>query len=210
LIIAVTALILLLLMDGVKIMTITTNLTNLNDTYTAAAASGDHKINSMGGNDTTGAGRSTVAAGAGNDVLIYSATENANVTVNDLYIGSAGSDTLKLVLRRDEWMRADVQTDIVNYLAFLDANNGVNGGDNAASFTFSVFALTASQMENLAVTVDGVDIDPVNHPVTLNNDVVSTTENFAYVAVDVLANDSVPDLIKNLTHTQPASGNGSV
>jgi Ca2+-binding RTX toxin-like protein len=110
-----------------------------------------------------GGGTNIVDAGAGNDVLIYVAAENGTIGANDLYVGGAGSDTLQLVLTRAEWMRADIQADVANYLAFLDASSGASGADNNASFTFSVFPLTARKMEKLAVTVDGVAVDPVNH-----------------------------------------------
>ena len=164
-----------------------------------ATAAGDDVINAGGGTDI-------VTAGAGNDVLIYVAAENRTVITNDLYDGGSGFDTLQLVLTRAEWMRADIQADVANYLAFVAANTGGNGADSSASFTFSVFALTASKMEKLAVTVDGVVIDPANHAVTLGNDAVSTSENVVAVMVDVLANDAVPDLINSLTYSNPAHG----
>ena len=168
-----------------------------NDTITTGA--GDDVINAGGGVDI-------VDAGAGHDVLIYVAAENKNVISNDLYSGGTGFDTLQLVFTRAEWMRADIQADVANYLAFLAASTGANGGDSSASFTFSVLGLTASKMEKLAVTVDGVAIDPANHPVTLGNDAVSTSENLAAATFDVLANDSVPDLINSLTYSDPAHG----
>ena len=167
------------------------------DTITTGA--GDDVINAGGGTDI-------VDAGAGNDVLIYVAAENRSDSTNDLYNGGTGFDTLRLVLTRAEWMRADIQADIANYLAFVAANTGTNGADSSASFKFSVFALTASKMEKLAVTVDGVAIDPANHAVTLANDAVSTSENSVAVAVNMLANDAVPDLINSLTYSNPSHG----
>jgi VCBS repeat-containing protein len=168
-----------------------------NDIITTAA--GDDAINA-------GAGSDAVYALAGKDVLIYVAAENKTVGTNDFYDGGAGSDTLRLVLTRAEWMDTAVQADIAKYLAFVTANTGAYGEDSSASYTFSAFGLTANNMEKLEVTVDGIAIDPANHAVTLHNDAVSTSENVAAAVVNVLANDSVPDLINSLTFTDPSHG----
>ena len=164
---------------------------------TVSTAAGDDLIQAGGGSDI-------VSSFAGNDVLIYVAADN--IDFNDLYDGGADSDTLKLVLTREEWMRPDIQADVANYLAFIAANTGANGEDSSASFTFESFGLTASKMEALAVTVDGVDIDPINDAVTLIDDVIATTENESSASVDVLVNDEVPDLINNLTYSDPTHG----
>src|SRR6185295_12340045 len=42
--------------------------------------------------------------------------------------------------------------------------------------------------------------------VVLGADAIATTENAASGAVNVLANDSVPDVIKTFTYTQPGHG----
>ena len=81
-----------------------------------------------------------------------------------------------------------------------DSGNGHNG-----AFTFS-FGLTVSDFENLSVIVDGVALDPRDSAVTLVDDVMAAGEETASISVDVLANDSVPDLIATLTNTQPAHG----
>jgi len=155
-----------------------------------------------------GAGSDTVTAAAGNDVLIYVAAENTRSIVSsvDLYDGGTGVDTLRLVFTRAEWMSKAVQADVANYLAFLAANTDSSGEANAATFTFSTFELTTVRIEKLAVTVDGVAIDPANHPVTLGDDAISTPEDVASAALDVLANDAVPDLVKSLSHTEPLHG----
>ncbi|GLS00405.1 hypothetical protein GCM10007859_04110 [Brevundimonas denitrificans] len=86
-----------------------------------------------------------------------------------------------------------------------DDDDHDNGNGHNGSFTFS-FGLTVSDFENLSVIVDGVVLDPRDNAVTLVNDVMSAGEETASVAVNVLANDSVPDLIASLTNTQPAHG----
>ena len=167
------------------------------DTITAGA--GDAVVDSGLGNDT-------VTTAAGNDLVIYRVTGNAGH--HSLFTAAAGVDTLNLVMTRAEWMSDAVQTDVATYLSFLAANKGASGENNATEYTFKAFGLTASAFEKLQVHVDGVSIDPANHPVALGDDEMTTTENEVSAAVDVLSNDSVPDLIKTLTYTN--SLNGSV
>jgi hypothetical protein len=175
-----------------------------NDTINGMA--GNDFLNSGAGDDVLdgGSGSDTVSGDAGNDVLVYVAAENKNATVSssDTYDGGSGVDTLRLVLTRAEWMNPTLQLDVAKYLAFITANTGANGSAKNTDFTFSTFGLTAGKIEKLEVIVDGVSIDPANHTVTLGNDVVTTSENAASVAVDVLANDAVPDLIKTLIQTR--------
>ena len=167
------------------------------DTITAGA--GDAVVDSGLGNDT-------VTTAAGNDLVTYRVTGNAGH--HSLFTAAAGVDTLNLVMTRAEWMSDAVQTDVATYLSFLAANKGASGENNATEYTFKAFGLTASAFEKLQVHVDGVSIDPANHPVALGDDEMTTTENEVSAAVDVLSNDSVPDLIKTLTYTD--SLNGSV
>ena len=182
--------------------TITTGSGN-NTVHTLA---GDQTITTGAGNDEidVGVGSSTVVSAAGSDVLIYHAAGNQHTS--STFDGGTGIDTLRLALTRTEWMSDTVQVDVAKYLAFLSANTGASGEASAAAFKFNTFGLTASGFEKLQVTVDGVLMDPTNHAVTLGNDVISTTENEASIAVDVLGNDSVPDLIKTFTYTNPSHG----
>lgn len=171
---------------------------------------GDDFLNGGAGDDMLdgGSGSDKVNGDAGADVLVYVASENKSATVNsaDTYNGGSGVDTLRLVLTRAEWMSEALQSDIANYLVFMAANTEADGQATNAQFAFSAFGLTVAKIEKLQVSVDGVSIDPANHAVTLGDDAVSTTENAASAAIDVLANDSVPDLIKSLTYTNPAHG----
>ncbi|AWN41722.1 hypothetical protein DK389_15910 [Methylobacterium durans] len=172
---------------------------------------GDDRINAGSGDDIIdgGAGNDTLKGDAGDDLAIYVAAENRNgaTSFTDIYDGGSGKDTVRLVLTRAEWMNPALQLDIANYLAFLAKNtNSANGEANNTEFRFTAFDLRVSKFETLQVMVDGVFVDPRDEAVTLRADAVRTNEDSASIAVDVLANDSVPDLIKSLAHTQPGHG----
>lgn len=154
-----------------------------------------------GGNDTIDglAGADIVRGGAGNDTLIYNMTQNAGV--KDNYAGNAGVDQLVLDFTYAQWIDQGVQADIARYLAFL-----ARSGAEASSFDFTAFGLTAAGMENLAVRVDGVVLSPANDRPTLVADTVTTAEDTRSAALNVLSNDSVPDLVKSVTFTQGAHG----
>lgn len=167
---------------------------------------GNDRINGGSGNDILdgGAGNDIVSGDSGDDVLVYNLGENAGST--DVYDGGSGRDTLQLTMTRAEWQSPAVQADIARYLAFLaEVTHPVNGQANNRNFTFST-GLTVSKFEALSVIVDGVPLDPRDEAVTLTDDVMTAGEDAASIAVDVLANDSVPDLIASLTNTQPAHG----
>lgn len=177
--------------------------------------SGADIINGMGGNDriNAGSGNDIMDGGAGNDIVngdagddlgIYVLSDNIGST--DVYDGGSGRDTLQLVLTREQWQSPAVQADIARFLVFLaEVTHPVNGQANNRNFTFS-FGLTVSKFEALQVLVDGVSMDPRDEAVTLVDDVMSVDEDSVSASVDVLANDSVPDLIASLTHTDPAHG----
>ena len=177
--------------------------------------SGNDSIYGMGGNDRInggsgddwmdgGSGNDIVNGDAGDDTAVYVMSENVGST--DTYDGGSGKDTLHLVLTRAEWQSAAVQADIARFLAFLaDVTNPANGEAKNTNFTFS-FGLTVSKWEYLTVSVDGVAFDPRDQAVTLVNDVMAAGEETRSVAVDVLANDSVPDLVAALTYTNPSHG----
>ncbi|RZJ00838.1 MAG: tandem-95 repeat protein [Brevundimonas sp.] len=167
---------------------------------------GDDRINAGSGDDIIdgGSGDDIVSGDAGDDLAIYVLRENVGST--DVYDGGSGIDTIRLVMTRAEWQTPMVQADIARYLTFLaQQTNPQNGQASNANFTFS-FGLTVSKFENLQVTVDGVLMDARDEAVTLVNDVMSAGEESISASVNVLANDSVPDLIASLTNTQPAHG----
>src|SRR5262245_46978500 len=96
-----------------------------NDTLSGYA--GNDFLNGGSGSDLLdgGSGSDRVDGDSGNDVLVYRASENVGAT--DIYDGGSGIDTLRLLLTRDEWMRASVQADVANCLAFIAANTLPNG-----------------------------------------------------------------------------------
>ena len=183
-------------------------VTTSNGNNTITTGNGNDIINAGSGNDVihSGGGSDIVNAGSGNDVIIYTLAENNNPAFHSTYDGGDGIDTLRLKLTQAEWMSTAVQSDIAKYLKFVVDHTAASGAADETPFTFSAFGLTANGIEKLGVTVDGVSIDPTNHPVMLGNDMITTSEKVASIAVDVLANDSVPDLIKSLTYTNASHG----
>lgn len=174
---------------------------------TTGAGLGDDTITTGAGDAVvdSGLGNDTVTTGAGNDLVFYHVTGNQNN--HSVFNGGTGIDTLNLVMTRAEWMSDAVQTDVASYLDFLAANKGANGEDGAAAYAFKAFGLTASMFEKLQVTVDGVVLqDATNRTVALHSDAISTTEKVASAALNVLANDTVPDLIKSFSFTNPTNG----
>lgn len=168
---------------------------------------GDDRLNGGAGADLLdgGSGSDRVSGDAGDDTLVYVVGEN--VGASDVYDGGSGKDTLRLVMTREEWMRASVQKDVADFLAFLKSVvHPVNGEAKNTEFLFKSFGLNASKFEKLEVVVGGVAIDPTDQAVMLGADTATAGEDSPSVAVDVLANDSVPDLIKALTFTQAAHG----
>jgi hypothetical protein len=179
----------------------------------------DYKINAGSGNDTVyggagndsvdggsgddrldgGAGNDTVQGGSGNDTLIYRASENLGKI--DTYEGGSGTaDRLELQLTRAEWLNYSVQNDIFNAQNFLLPPGG-------KAFQFSAFNLNVKNIEYLDVYVDGVKMDTTDQGVILGNDVLTTSEDSASTALNLLANDSVPDLVKSIQIVNgPANG----
>lgn len=160
--------------------------------------SGDNGADTLDGSS----GNDLVSGGAGNDVLVYRLSENA--TAADLYDGGAQFDTLRLELTSAQWANAAIRADVANYLAFLAGNP-----PSFQLFAFTAFDLNITRVESLQVVVDGVVIDPndVDDPVTANADSIAATEDAPSAAVNLLANDSVPDQVASVAiEAQPANG----
>lgn len=157
---------------------------------------GDDSIFGMEGNDTLagGDGADAVFGGLGNDLIIVSINSGAGF---DSVHGGLGpdTDTLRLDLTTAQWLDAGVQGDIAALLSH------VTGLDRLQTFTASSLKLTGSAIEALAVTVDGVTLTAADDLVDANDDdandslgVVLATAGS--INIDVLKNDSVPDLVK--------------
>ena len=169
--------------------------------------SGNDWLKGKSGNDILdgGAGSDRVEGNSGADLLVYRASENTGA--HDRYDGDSGCDTLRLELTRDEWMSAPVQADIARFLAYLDhSRSGGHGGGHHGDdhhhgsdrwFEFSAFNLDVKDIEKLQVSVDGVLLDPRDQAVDAVDDTAGVAED-STVSGNVLANDSVPDLVRSV------------
>ncbi len=165
-------------------------------------------IAGLGGNDTilSGAGADVVDGGAGNDIvmagtgddrLIYSATENRGST--DFYDGGAGQDTLRIYVDGATWFDAAFQAELSAYLAHIGT------ADADQPFTFDSLGLTAQQIETVEVYVDGVQLDPYDQPAVTAADTAEIGEDSEMVTGNVLANDSVLDLVADVVLASDAT-----
>lgn len=177
-----------------------------------SGGAGDDSLVGGAGEDVLdgGAGDDDLNGAAGDDLFVYVAAENGGAT--DSYKGGSGVDTIRLVLTRDEWMDPALQADIAAYLSFMATNTHAKTGQAPdRPFQFTAFDLSVTMMERLEIVVDGVAIDPTDQGVTLGADTIAADEdNLSVATVDVLANDSVPDLIRDIAFTQPAHGTATL
>lgn len=194
------------------------NVENLALTGTAAINGAGNALNNVvRGNDVANvldgrAGSDFLYGDGGNDTLIYTMTENSGAT--DVYAGGSGTDTLRLNLTYAQWTTPGVQTGIANYLKFLataTANGTHDASDLSVFHSFGSFDLYTSGMEKIVVSVDGLPtFIPTDQPVALSADTITATEESASAspptAINVLANDSIPDLAQSLAFTQGAHG----
>src|SRR5687768_558915 len=119
----------------------------------------------------------------GDDVFVYNASQNIS------YDGGAGSDTLRLVLTREQWMGGTLQSELASFLAYLN-------GPRDQAFSFQAFNLEVRNVEKLEVMVDGVLLDPRDEAVDAVDDAATVAEG-ASAAGNVLANDLAPDLVRS-------------
>ncbi|MBI4183928.1 MAG: FG-GAP repeat protein [Proteobacteria bacterium] len=174
---------------------------------TLIGGAGDDVLRGGHGDDVLdgGAGSDRVDGGKGDDLAVYAAAENAGA--RDVYSGGKGIDTLRLVLTGEEWVDPALQTDIARFLDHLAAQARPGWGCGPA-FRFEAFDLAAPGFERLEVVVDGTPLDPTDQPVLARDDAATTPEDQP-VAGNVLANDSVPDLVAGLGLVL-APGHGAV
>ncbi|MES3000747.1 MAG: VCBS domain-containing protein [Pseudomonadota bacterium] len=184
---------------------------------TLTASSGGSKISAGAGDDTIlgGAGNDTLNGDAGNDTLVYNISQN--VGTQDTYTGGSGIDTLLIQFTTVQWLLAGYQAQIAAYLAHLVAyTNRVtsevsNGIASDFTFQFGTSTLKVQMVEKLAVTVDGTSVDPADAACVAVADSVTTSEDGGPIAVNVLANDIVPDLVKDLAlGTGPSHGTAAL
>lgn len=137
-----------------------------------------------------GAGNDTLVGGSGNDTAIYVLSENTGAT--DRFDGGSGTgDRLRLDLTTAEWFRSDVQSDITSAQQYIAPPGG-------KAFDFTAFDLWVKNVEYLDISVGGISLSAADDPIVAHNDSASLTEDTANVAINLLANDSAPDLIKSV------------
>ena len=178
---------------------------------------GDDKLKGGSGDDVLngGAGNDKVDGDSGDDLAIFNVSENAGF--HNEYDGGQGCDTLLLEMTSEEWFRDDIQADIAEYLAYLDAKAGHGfgkyiskhgkdkdhhkykyGKTNGDKFYFESLDLEVRKFEKLKVTVDGVELDPRDEPVDAVDDSYTTEFEDSIITGNVLDNDSVPDLVRSV------------
>lgn len=158
---------------------------------------GDDRIKGGAGDDTLdgGAGNDEVDGTSGNDHLIFNVAENEGST--NRYDGGAHIDSLTLAFTREEWMRDEVQQDIAAFLSFIEAHvDPESGMATAQRFHFSSLGLEVRRIEELRVTVDGVELDPRDEIVVAHDDALTIETEHSVVSGNVAANDSIPDLLR--------------
>ena len=177
-----------------------------------SGGAGNDEINGGAGNDILdgGSGSDELEGGSGNDTLIYKLAENNVKGTHDEYDGGSGTDTLELQFTRAEWMNASNQTVLQSYLNWASKSGSNCHWDDEFTFKFANAKLEIEDIEKLVVKVDNKVINNAGNNTVdaVNDNPKSITEDEPGVQkIDVLSNDSVDDLVKELKlDTGPAHG----
>jgi Ca2+-binding RTX toxin-like protein len=166
---------------------------------------GDDSINGGAGNDSlfggeghdliiAGAGADRVHADGGDDMVVHS----RGGAKGDVFDGGAGFDTLAFDMTLAQWQDSGFQAELGTYLAQL-------GAGQTGLFNFTSQGLKVSHFEAVGITVDGVAVDLVDDAVTAKADAFTVTEDAAKVTGNLLANDSVADLVRKIEITSAAT-----
>jgi Ca2+-binding RTX toxin-like protein len=166
---------------------------------------GNDSINGGAGNDSLygGEGDDRIIAGEGAD-RVYADGGNDTVTHSrgaadgDFFNGGAGFDTLAFDMTQAQWQDSSFQAELGTYLARL-------GAGKTGLFNFASQGLKVSNFEAVGITVDGVAVDLVDDAVTAKADAFTVTEDAAKVTGNLLANDSVADLVRKIEITSAAT-----
>lgn len=164
-------------------------------------ATGDTGADTIRGGD----GHDSINGGEGDDLLAGGAHNNrvqgdgGNDTVvqsggTGLADGGAGRDLLSFELSRAQWLDAGFQADLAGYLAHL-------GATPWADFRFASHTLTARNFEGVAVSVDGVALSAADDAATARDDAFKVAADVAFLEGNLLANDSIPDLLARIELT---------
>lgn len=105
--------------------------------------------------------------------------------------GGWGCDTLTLEFTREQWMSSTVQSDMARLKSYLDSSY------SCKSFSFNSFDLDIDSIEKAKIIVDGRELSLADDAVRARDDSFTVTENTS-VRGSVVANDSVPDLVRNV------------
>lgn len=150
-------------------------------------------------------GSDKINGGAGDDTLIYNLSANLSGST-DIYTGGSGIDTVLLELSIAEWTSTVVQSEIKRYTDWLlgvktNINGEVsNGSASEFTFDFGTSTLTVRMMEALRVKVKigdtYIEQDLIDDVVTARED--TADGNTSGTIINVLQNDTVPDLVKSL------------
>lgn len=137
-----------------------------------------------------GTGSDTLRGGAGADRLIL--VPEADPDARDLYDGGAGQDRLTLVLTEEMWLDAAFQQELADFEAVLA------GQPDSYLFTFTAFGLTVTGIEELRLFVGGAELSLEDDPVTARADSAQIAAGEARVTGNLLENDTVPDLVRDV------------
>lgn len=165
-------------------------------------ASDDDQLFGLAGNDQLygrdgddyldgGAGNDTVLGEADDDTLAYVLAENASAS--DTYDGDAGFDTLELRFTSAEY-NSTLQSELQSYWTFVAANYD-EASQSGSSFNFTNIGLSAADIEDVNIYVDGVLQSGI--PVT------GTSGN------DSLSGGDAPEEIHGLAGSDTIYGNGN-
>ncbi|WP_165838749.1 Ig-like domain-containing protein [Roseicella frigidaeris] len=158
------------------------------------AGAGDDLIMGGEGDDTidSSLGRDTVLAGEGDDRIKQTLTA-APATGLELIDGGAGWDTLHLALTRAQWFDTAIQADIAGLRAHIAGPEG-----QTAPYAADALHTAVTRVEAFDITVDGVTLTAQDDAVAAADDSATASLQAGSVTLDLLANDSAPDLVRSL------------
>ncbi|MEI6161095.1 MAG: VCBS domain-containing protein, partial [Roseococcus sp.] len=149
-----------------------------------------------------GAGRDLVFGDAGDDLVLQGRAEGDALL--DQLDGGSGTDTLRFVFTRAEWLNPGNQTE----LGRLVAENASPAGQAGAVITSAAWGVAFSQFEVISTQVDGIVLSAADDPVTANADLFLVTAGQS-VTGSVVGNDVVPDLVASVTRIGAAPAPGT-
>jgi VCBS repeat-containing protein len=159
---------------------------------------GNDSIDGGAGNDTlhggegddriiAGEGADRVHADGGDDTVVHS----RGLVNGDFFNGGAGFDTLAFDMTLAQWQDSAFQTELQGYLARL-------GAGKTGLYTFTSQGLQVTNFEAVSITVDGKAVATTDHAVTARADAFTVNEDAPGVTGNLLANDSVADLVAKI------------